>query len=238
MRDIRSPALKSFWMNLKEVGTIMSLFIVDEFSPKQNLINESLARSSLVLLCSYVENFFESLVVDILGFHEFNQTAMKQLPEKLRVTQILQSTELLDKPYSGDKWKLMNKIRTSKFIDDRERCSSGDFRVELVTKGFASPGSRETEDLFKGIGIEDIWKSSIGCYDSNQVKRSLDAFISRRNNIAHGSSADRPTPSDIQGFVRDVCKLVRYFNLVVTEYLIHVFNPPALWGCDLLEEEK
>jgi hypothetical protein len=46
MRDIRSPALKSFWINLKEVGTIVALFVSDDFSPKQKLANESLSRAA------------------------------------------------------------------------------------------------------------------------------------------------------------------------------------------------
>ncbi len=224
--NIRSPALKDFWINLKEVGTIMSLFEPNETAIKKKPVNESLSRAALLLLCSHVENFFESLIVNILTFHESNQTSSEQLPERMRVTQILSSTELLDKAYSGNKWKLINKIRDSKFVNDQERCTPGDFDSELFTKGFASPGSKEINNLFKGVGIENVWKAD----GVEQLERSIDAFVARRNGIAHGSSADKPTPLDIKGFVIDICKLVRYFNKIIVEYLIREFNPPSLWG--------
>lgn len=223
--NIRSPALKDFWVNLKEVGTIMSLFEVNETAIKKKPVNESLSRAALVLLCSHFENFFESLIIDILTFHESNQTSISQLPERLRVTQILKSPDLLDKPYSGDKWKLMDKIRASKFIHDNRKCTSGDFDSEICVKGFASPGSKEIENLFRGVGIENVWRSN-----AMQLKNSINAFVARRNGIAHGSSSDKPTPSDIKGFVNDICKLVRHFNKIVAEYLIREFNPSHLWG--------
>jgi RiboL-PSP-HEPN len=223
--NIRSPALKDFWVNLKEVGTIMSLFEVNETAIKKKPVNESLSRAALVLLCSHVENFFESLIIDILTFHESNQTSISQLPERLRVTQILKSPDLLDKPYSGDKWKLMDKIRASKFIHDNRKCTSGDFDSEICVKGFASPGSKEIENLFRGVGIENVWG-----FNAMQLKNSINAFVARRNGIAHGSSSDKPTPSDIKGFVNDICKLVRHFNKIVAEYLIREFNPSHLWG--------
>jgi hypothetical protein len=228
--NIRSPALKDFWVSLKEVGTIMSLFEVNETAIKKKPVNESLSRAALLLLCSHVENFFESLIIDILAFHEFNQTSIGKLPERLRVTQILRSTDLLDKPYPGDKWKLMDKIRGSKFINDHEKCASGDFDSELCIKGFASPGSKEIENLFRGVGIENIWSSDAQGSNAMQLRSSIDAFVNRRNGIAHGSSSDKPTPSDITGFVKDVCKLVKHFNKIVAEYLIDEFNPSSLWG--------
>ncbi len=228
--NIRSPALKDFWINLKEVGTIMSLFEPNETAIKKKPVNESLSRAALLLLCSHVENFFESLIVDVLTFHETNQTLMSQLPRRLKVTQILKSSELLDKPYPGDKWELMDKIRGSKFIDDNKKCTSGDFDSELHTKGFGSPGSKKIDDIFKGVGVENVWKSDVQSEGVKQLKRSIDAFVARRNGIAHGSSADKPTPLDIKGFVKDICKLVRYFNRIVVEYLIREFSPPFLGG--------
>ncbi len=203
----------------------MSLFEVNETAIKKKPVNESLSRAALVLLCSHFENFFESLIIDILTFHESNQTSISQLPERLRVTQILKSPDLLDKPYSGDKWKLMDKIRASKFIHDNRKCTSGDFDSEICVKGFASPGSKEIENLFRGVGIENVWRSN-----AMQLKNSINAFVARRNGIAHGSSSDKPTPSDIKGFVNDICKLVRHFNKIVAEYLIREFNPSHLWG--------
>jgi hypothetical protein len=223
--NIRSPALKDFWVSLKEVGTIMSLFEVNETAVKKKPINESLSRAALLLLCSHVENFFESLIIDILAFHEFNQTSIGKLPERLRVTQILRSTDLLDKPYSGDKWKLIDKIRGSKFMNDHEKCTSGDFDSELCVKGFASPSSKEVENLFRSVGIENIWGSN-----AMKLKNSINAFVARRNGIAHGSSSDKPTPSDIKGFVKDICKLVKHFNEIVAKYLIGEFSPSHLWG--------
>jgi RiboL-PSP-HEPN len=235
---IRSPALKKFWINLREVGIMMPLFKTNKIVVDKTTLDESLARAALLLLCSHVENFFESLIENILEFHEFNKTPINQLPEKLKIIQLLKPSESLDMSYPGNKWKLIQKVRGSKFTDSTQKCAVGDFNLAVQVKGFASPGSEEVENLFKNIGLDNVWQIIEIKTGSDKLRLSLNSFISRRHSIAHGNAADRPTPADIQSIVVNTCNLLQHFNLIVVEYLLHNFNPARLWGYEVLMEKK
>ena len=112
----RSPALKKFWMNLKEVGVLMSLITSNKNSnaSRQREVSESLCRSIVLLLCSHMENFF-------------------------------------------------------------------------------------------------------------------DAFVHRRNSITHGNLSNRPTINNVKKFIIDTCEIVRFFNEMVSEYLIKDFGVVDPW---------
>jgi hypothetical protein len=235
---IRSPALKRFYINLREVGIMMPLFRTNKVAIDKTTLDESLARAALLLLCSHVENFFESLIENILEFHEYNETPINQLPEKLKIIQLLKPSELLDMSYPGNKWKLIQKVCGSKFTDDAQKCAIGDFNLVAQVKGFASPGSEEVENLFKNVGLDNVWQIIEIKAGSDKLRLSLNSFISRRHSIAHGNSADRPTPADIQNIVANTCNLLQHFNLIVVEYLLHNFNPARLWGYEVFMENK
>jgi hypothetical protein len=228
--NVYSPAIKNFWIDLKEVGTLISLCEIPETKPIHRIRNESLCRSSLVLLCSHLETFFENLIVDVLQFHESNQTPVMNLPTQLRVTQIWQNSPISDSSNSETKFKFISKAKNSIFSDDSQMCIAGSFDSDLNIKGFASPGSREIEKLFNNIGIEGIWQEVKVKSGSDTLRRSLDGFVSRRHNIAHGNSADRPTFEDVKLKIIDMCKLVCIFNEIVFEYLTNTFLAQSLWS--------
>jgi RiboL-PSP-HEPN len=233
LRCVRSPALREFWDSLKEIGTIMSIFITNERNSRDRRINESLSRSAMLLLCSHLESFLEDLVRGILKFHELSGTLSGDLPSNLKVKQILRSSDSLSLSYSGDKWKMIKRIHDHPLSNDKIKCSPDIFDVDLQIKGFASPSPNNIECLFNDAGLQQIWDSIRDWDGSDRIKKNLNVFVERRNNIAHGSSSDRPTPSDIRKMVVDMCQLVRCFNLVVVEYLIHTFAPHNLWGYSL-----
>jgi RiboL-PSP-HEPN len=223
----RSPALKDFWVNLKEVGTLMALCETVENTPRLRRSNESLARAPLVLLCSHLENFFETLVIDILQFHESNQTSIAELPDQLRLLQVCQGLTMSDDPQK--KWLFICKLHQSPFSEDSQFCTEGVFKSEFHLKGFASPGSKEIERLLRTVGVESIWKSIEARTGSLILKSSLDSFVNRRNNVAHGNSSDKPTINDVKSTIKDMCQLVRICNVVVEEYLVSEFKTQELW---------
>lgn len=227
--NARSPALIKFWDNLREVGVLSSLCRKDESSSKQREINECLARASILLLCSHIESFFEDLILDILTFHEYNQTSMSLLPDSLKVIQTL-SKPITDNLSSDKKWKIIENMIQSPFVDTNNKCYRGIFDVNLHLKGFVSPGSDSIECLFNGIGINDIWKLVENKSNTNRLKINLNAFVNRRNNITHGSAADKPKMENVRNYVRDICAIVRIFNLIVTDYLVDNFNVQNPWG--------
>ena len=227
--SVRSPALKNFWLDLKEVGTLISLREATESKPKQRKVNESLSRGSLLLLCSCMEGFFERLVEDILQFHEFNATRVAALPVHLRVLQVCNRGVPSESANTETKWKFIQQVYISRLSDDSQTCTSGVFLAELHTKGFASPGSNDVKKLFQSVGIGDVWELVEKKTGSVTLKRSLDGFVSRRNNIAHGNLADKLTLNDFKFIVQDMCNLARLFNDVVAQYLIDEFNTANLW---------
>jgi hypothetical protein len=224
-----SPALKDFWTNLKEVGTLISLCEMPETKPIQRIRNESLCRSSMVLLCSHMESFFENLIIDILQFHESNQTSVVNLPNQLRVTQLWKDSSTIASADFGKKLDFILAIQTSLFADDSQFCMAGSFNSDLNTRGFASPGSKEVEKLFNTVGIERIWDLVQQKTGNEILKRSLNAFVSRRHNIAHGNSSDRPTINDVKSKVKDMCNLAHVFNEIVFAYLTDTFDAENLW---------
>jgi hypothetical protein len=236
--DIQSPALKNFQFNLEEVKIIMSLFAIDTGDLRIRLVNESLCRAALVLLCSHVENFFETLITDILVFHEVNETPIDKLPEKLKVSQVLKISDSLSFSYPGDKWKLIQTVRDNKFANNAEKCSSGDFDQDIQIKGFASPGSKEVELLFNNVGITKVWEMIENKSSSGRLKFALNGFVNRRHNIAHGNAGDKPTPEDIEANVMDMDSLVNIFNLIVVEYLLKNFEPRYIWNYRVFEESN
>jgi RiboL-PSP-HEPN len=224
-----SPALKDFWTNLKEVGTLISLCEMRENKPIHRIRNESLCRSSLVLLCSHMESFFESLIVDILQFHESNQTPVTKLPDQLRVSQVWKDFSTMASANSGKKLEYLIAIKDNILVDNLQVCVSGSFDSDLNTKGFASPGSKEVEKLFNTVGIERIWDVVKTKTGNETLKNSLNGFVLRRHNIAHGNSGDRPAINDVTSKIKDMCRLVRVFDEIVFEYLTDNFEAEELW---------
>jgi hypothetical protein len=202
MRSIRyrSPALIKFWNNLREVGILASLYKEGRISNKQTEINESLARSCILLLCSHLESFFEDSIVDVLTFHECNNTSMNSLPDRLKVIQTLRKP-LTDNLGSDQKWKIIEDISQSQFTDVGNKCYQGILDANLHLKGFASPGSENVRDLFKGVGIDNIWELVEQQVNTNRFNKNLNNFVNRRNNITHGSAADKPTIENVRGYL-------------------------------------
>jgi RiboL-PSP-HEPN len=228
-KKYRSPALRKFWVDLQEVGVLMTLIRKNAMEARFRVIQimESLCRSVVLLLCSHMENFFESMVIDVLNFHETNQTPISELPQELKVTQVFQGK--FDHLSAEEKWKMFTQLVSSQFASNDGRCTKGLFDPELHIKSFASPGTKEINKLFKSIGISGIWQIS----SVEPLQRSLNAFLPRRNQITHGGSSDRPTPADVKGFIQDVCRIVVAFNAVVSEYLIKEFKVSDPWSIAL-----
>jgi hypothetical protein len=228
MTNCSSPALLKFFNNLREVGTLISLSKSKEVTAKSREINECLSRASTLLLCSHIESFFEDLIVDIIEFHEKNQTTIAMLPLKLKVIQTVRKP-LLESLSTEKKWKIIEGISQSLFADDTNKCQLGLFDPALHLKGFASPGSGAIENLFDGIGIHNIWSIVEQKTTNTSLRRSLDAFVSRRNSITHGASADKPTIEDVRIYICDLCEIVRIFDSIVDRHLIDNFNIKDPW---------
>jgi hypothetical protein len=150
------------------------------------------------------------------------------LPVKLKVIQTIRKP-LSDSLSPEKKWKIIENISQSLFTDDTKKSQPGMFDAALHLKGFASPGSGAVENLFDGIGIPNIWSLVEQKTTNTSLKRSLDAFVSRRNSITHGASADKPTIADVKIYICDLCEIVRIFDSIVDRYLTDNFNIKDPW---------
>jgi RiboL-PSP-HEPN len=224
-----APAARKFLVSLREVGTLTSLSYRNEKKPKHREVNESISRAAILLLCSHIESFFEDAIVDILDFHQRNQTPMNILPSKLKFIQTMRKP-ISDSLSYERRWRILEEISKSYFVDENNRCQPGVFKAELHLKGFASPGSEAVESLFDGVGIAKIWNRVENQSGSTTLKRSLDGFVARRNNITHGASSDKPTLSDVKIYIRDMCTIVKIFDRVITNYLVDDFQVSSPWG--------
>jgi hypothetical protein len=197
--------------------------------------NEALCRGAVVLLCSHMEGYFEDLSRDILDFHERNQTPLKNLPISLRVGETLRMSakEFADKICSKEpkrRWELLCTVPCSRFISDDVRCETGMFDPDLHVKGFATPGSKETESLLEYFGFNDLWDEVLRRHGNSGLKISLDAIVSRRLPIAHGDSSAKATKEDVCGYVENMDRLAQVVEKFVAESLSRNYSNQTSWA--------
>ncbi|MEW6212779.1 MAG: HEPN domain-containing protein [Acidobacteriota bacterium] len=172
------------------------------------------------LLCSHLEGFFEDLVLDILRFHELNETQINNLPLRLRIVQLWRHLDLVEKANDQKKWAVIQSVRNSTVADETLKCEIGMFDLEIHIKDFANPGSKEVEKLFHNAGIDDIWNFVEARGSGSKIlKTSLDSLVHRRNQIAHGDAGATATPNDVKQLIIDMRRLTKVFDLVIADYL-------------------
>ncbi len=226
-----SPALCAYWERMKEIGILYHLSgsAATLGTPVRRRESEvALCRSTLVLLCSNMEGFYEDLAVDILQFHEHAATSMATLPKVLRVKQLWKKG--LDDADDMKKWCFIEQVRRTEFADDNETCTKGIFTSDLHTRGFSSPGSKAVAKLLGSVGLQDYWGKVEGLLNSRILENSLDSLVGRRNPIAHGDASATATPGDVRKYIEDMCKLARSSDTIAHTYLTSEFSHPAPWS--------
>ncbi len=218
---IPSNALEGFQDRLDEIEVLLKLVEAGKQKPKNPARNikkqEAICRASIVLLCSHVEGFFESLVENVLRFHEMNCTSIGSLPVRMRLLHFNKNILELNNGAEPKKWKSVLEIRNNPLADESKACGVGMLNLDNLIRGFALPGSKEVDRLMKGIGISNVWTLIEAKTDSKILKGSLDSLVNRRHPIAHGDSSAKATPKDIRQLLEDMKLLAQTFDFVVTE---------------------
>lgn len=218
-----SPAFKNFEEGIKEVNTLLQMCLpvdekVDDLS-EQRRITSALCRAAIVLLCSHMEGYFENIVESFLQFHECNNTPHVNLPLSFKVLHLWKYIEVSERVDNETKWHAIQALKSSYIADESGRCVKGTFNLEVVTRGFSSPGSKEVEKLLKTIGIEHIWERIEERSGSRVLQGSLNALVNRRHPIAHGDSSAIATPHDVALYVEDMTNLARICDGVIGDQI-------------------
>ncbi len=227
-------AYLTFRSRLREVGTLRSLCVSEDVAPRERprarQINDAACRAALVLLCAHMEGFFEQLINDVLAFHELNGTRIGSMPLRLRITQVWHYLALNQASIDEKKWSALQKIKTSKMIDERITCTPGTLDVELHTKGFANPGSNEVESLFATVGLFMVWEWVDKDLNTRRSYDALDALVARRHPIAHGDQGAKATPQDVLRYIIEMKRLTAAFDRIVGRWLTDTFAVADPWS--------
>lgn len=230
-----SPALTAFGNRLTEVATLLRLCtpLNASLTTKSKSRNKDivLCRAALVLLSSHMEGFFEDLIQDILQFYELINTQFSNLPLRIRVVQIKKRITAIETATDKRIWEAVQQIRTSDIADDSLICTPGNLNLDNHIRGFSNPGSKEVKELFKSIGIEDIWELlKRKRFRVKILKATLDSLVNKRNPIAHGNIAVTVTPNDIKQYITDMKKLAKKFDKIIQLHLTDESGYPNPWS--------
>lgn len=90
----------------------------------------------------------------------------------------------------------------------------------IIPKGFAVPGSKEVEKLFRTIGVGDVWSLIEQKQPrSRHLKQELDAVVKRRHPIAHGDAGATVTPEDVRQYVNSMKRLALLFDVIIVGFI-------------------
>src|SRR5262249_13106670 len=119
--------------------------------------DNALLRGALVLLCSHIEGFFEDLISDALTAYGVLAEKAVQFPVQIRAYQVAGKAARWSTPDHVARWALIQEsIGHPLAFDDNEEIASA-LDPDLHTRGFANPGTAEIDDLFRTIGIAEVW---------------------------------------------------------------------------------
>lgn len=173
-----------------------------------------MSGSILLYVCGRFENFVREVVVAIGDEHAANASKYDDLPESVRHELFHRTLEVVKSP-TKYQFKESESAQLIKKLSDSLNPTTGapvvvDTRLLSVTD--ANMHSRMVADIFKRVGIEQIWqelgkqaplKAHLGqptdpkCRDA--AVKKLDAIMKERNGIAHPTSATSfPDPHQVQ----------------------------------------
>jgi hypothetical protein len=106
--------------------------------------------------------------------------------------------------------------------------SPGCMESELHTDGFSNPGTGEIEELFKTVGMANVWVLFKAVEPDQLIAQSVNAIVHRRNQIAHGKADATITLADAKIYVERAERIAEVFEQLVT---VEVNSRLALADC-------
>lgn len=188
-----------------------------------------MSGSILLYLCGRFENFVREVVMAVGDDYASNATAYEELPAAVRNEIFLRTLEVAKTPrkYNFEPADAVNMIKI--LSDSLDPSTAGAVVIEsrLLAITDANMHSRMMSEIFKRIGIDQLWrdlgkqaplKSFLGKADDGQCTTSasarIDAIMKERNGVAHPTSATTfPDPAQVQ----DTIDFLRVLSRVLVD---------------------
>jgi hypothetical protein len=220
---VPSDAFTKFAERILEVKRLLSLCAPDDADyriKKENVArDEALLRGAHVLLCSHLEGYFEDLVSDLIDAYDNLTTQTALLPEALRARLVMGAASRWKIEDPTKRWEAVKAWASHPLVHAAAVKPLQCMESELHIDGFSNPGTGEIEELFKTVGIDNVWASFKAIEPDQIISRSMDAIVNRRNQIAHGKADATITLTDAKLYVERAERIAEVFEQVVTTEL-------------------
>lgn len=228
-----SPAYARFALRMLEVKRLLSLCAPDNADyriKKENASrDEALLRGAHVLLCSHLEGFFEDLVSDLVDAYDKLTDQINLLPEALRAHQVMGARSRWEIKDPEKRWQTVQAWASHPLLQGGAAKPRGCMEAALHIDNFSNPGSVEIDELFKTVGLADIWSRFKAIEPDQIIAQSLNAIVLRRNQIAHGKADATITLADAHLYVERAERVADVFEQVISEEVNLRLNITDCW---------
>jgi hypothetical protein len=210
-------ATDDFNKGVEEVKLLESLVPVSDpdLPPGVERIDavNAVMRSCVVLLVSHFEGFLRGLAEEFVDAISTGHIDARRLPVALRELHTIPKLVEISRSTSPEqRIALLKKMGGYAALwNDDAKPPPGTLDAALVTRQIANAGSRRIDALFTVLGSSDlvcdgdidIDYSDIGDeLQTLKIRTALQDVVECRNDIAHGDVERKPTPTDLDRYIR------------------------------------
>jgi len=228
-----SKALKDFRNSLKLAEELMKLERNYSNPPKQNemLAVLGLRGGASVLMVAGFEYFIRQTIEYHLSEVSPLKISFEHLPDKMKIQNTFMSLEyaMKGKPFQPSK----NKIDRLNDIDITcRRILSGTVDPEVFSNTGGNPSSKTVREMFKNLGMNDIFTSikSNFCSKwgkpiaSTYIEDKLDEIVNRRHIVAHTADALNIGRSDLRESLKFLRILAELIDKEIHKFVLAIIN--------------
>lgn len=207
-----SSAYSDLTRRVQEVESIVTMARGIKLVTQANITrNRALCRGGIVLLCSHIEGYIESLGVLAVTRVADNAIQKSSLPRTFRYHLSQDLINDVKEATSPDAFvsRLDHLLRRDTNVWDSSENFSQPLRAEVFIGGFTTPRHRNIVRFFRRFGY-DRFETELGSQlqrDFLACKNMIDHVVDQRNKIAHGDSLVYGTPNELN----DMCRLISLY---------------------------
>jgi RiboL-PSP-HEPN len=173
----------------------------------------AVTRSCVVLLVSHFEGFLRTLAEEFIDAISTGQVEARRIPTALRELHTLPKlVEIGQSNNTTQRTVLLKKMGTySALWNDASKPAPGTLSPSLVARQITNAGSQCIDDLFVFFGSADLVCDGDIDIDPDvtgeeaqtlKIRTALHDVVECRNDIAHGDVQRKPTPADLDRYLR------------------------------------
>ena len=209
-----SSAYSDLISRMKEIHAIVSMGRAFARPTPSNLDKTSaLGRAGVVLLCSHIEGYIETLGNLAIARIAGNSVPKASMAREFRYHLSRDLIEEINKSPDPDKIaeKIDGLMRRDLSIWDNSTYFASPLPVESFTRTFSTPRHNNIRQFFRRFGYTnfDGELASRLQGDFPVCTNMIDRVVEERNKIAHGNALAKVTPNDLQAmsvWVRLYCR--------------------------------